>query len=79
MKAILSCGRGAVKPTVFEVQPDCVLDVAQSLLVSVSQAVTTLERRAGDIETLRIAFDDNRQRVVLHGDIVLREARPEGH
>lgn len=59
---------------VFEVQPDCILDVAQSLVVCVSLAVTALEQRAGDIETLRIAFDDNRQRVALHGDIVLREA-----
>jgi flagellar biosynthesis/type III secretory pathway ATPase len=60
---------------VFEVQPDGILDVAQSLIVGVSLAVTALERRAGDIEALRIAFDDNRQRVVLHADIVPREAR----
>ncbi len=58
---------------VFEVQPDGVLDVAQSLTVGVSLAVTALERRAGDIEALRIAFDDNRQRVMLHWDIVLRD------
>ena len=55
------------------------LDVTQSLIVGVSLAVTALERRAGDIEALRIAFDDNRQRVVLHADIVLREATPGVH
>ena len=63
-----------VRLPVFEVQPDCILDVVQSLIVGVLLAVTALEGRAGDIEALRIAFDDNRQRVVLHGDIVLREA-----
>jgi hypothetical protein len=64
---------------VFEVQPNCILDVAQSLIVGLSLAVTALERGAGDIEALRIAFDDNRQRVVLHADIVLREATPGVH
>lgn len=59
---------------VFEMQPDCVLDVAQSRIVAVSLAVTALEGRAGDVEALRIAFDDDRQRVVPHVDIVLREA-----
>ena len=63
---------------IFEMQPNCVIDVAQSLIVGFSLAVTAQERRAGDIESLRIAFDDNRQRVVLHGDIVLRKARSEG-
>ncbi len=56
-----------------EVQPDCVLDVAQSLIVGVSLAVAALERRAGDIKALGIAFDDNWQGVTLHGDIVLRD------
>jgi hypothetical protein len=37
------------------VQSDGILDVAQSLIVGVSLAVTALERRAGDIEALRIA------------------------
>jgi hypothetical protein len=32
-----------------------------------------------NIEALRIAFDDNRQRVVLHADIVVREATPGFH
>jgi hypothetical protein len=33
---------------ISEVQPDCILDVAQRLIVGVSLAVTALERRAGD-------------------------------
>jgi len=57
-------------------QPDGILDVAQSFIVGVSLAVTALERRAGEIEALPIAFDDNGQRVVLHGGIVLRGAGP---
>ena len=64
---------------IFEVQADGILDVAQSLIVGISLGVAALEGRAGDIEALRVAFDDNRQRVVLHGDVVLREARPESH
>src|SRR5271154_5893289 len=67
---------GAILLPIFEVQPDCILDLAQSLIVGVSMTVTTLKSRAGDIEALRIAFDDDRQRVVLHVGIVLREARP---
>lgn len=55
---------------VFEVQPDGILDVAQSLILGVSLAVTALERRTGDVEALRMALDDNRQRVVPHGDVV---------
>lgn len=77
----MSSGRDdfvVVRLPVFEVQPDCILDVAQSLIVGLSLAVTALEGRAGDIEALRIAFDDNRQRVLLHADIVLREARAAG-
>lgn len=60
---------------VFEVQSDRIPDVTQGFIVGVPLAVTALERRAGDVETLRVAFDDNRQRVGLHVDIVLREAR----
>jgi hypothetical protein len=55
-------------------QPNCVLDVTQSLIVRVSLDVTALERRARNIEALYVAFDNNRQRAVLHENILLRDA-----
>jgi hypothetical protein len=56
---------------VFEVQPDRILDVAHRLIVGAAFAIAALEGRAGDKEAVGIAFDDDRQRVVPHADIVL--------
>jgi len=52
--------------TVFYVQLDSILDVADSFFVRFALTVATLERRAGDEKTIGIGFNDNRKCDVLH-------------
>ena len=60
----------AVSEAVFDVQSDGVFDVLNGLFVCVSLAVTALKHGTGNEIAVRIGFDNDGEREVLHSWII---------
>jgi hypothetical protein len=60
----------AVRDSVFDVEPNGVSNVFDSLFVSVSLAVTALEHGAGNEITVGVGFNDDGKREVFHVRII---------
>jgi hypothetical protein len=55
-----------IRDSIFDMQPDGILDVLNGLFVGIALAVAALECRARDEEPVSVAFDDNRKSDAFH-------------